>query len=140
MGSFGVRMMSEAVYLEVDAGVRYWENARINGEEDSVGDKMPFRNGDRWQPVIRISDGVVMNWPKGMTASIHYKVCDDGEYFLQDANGSRIRKYKDYYVPEEFLCHGDKGYGDYIIFSIGPDGEIEKYRRPAIDAEYWIES
>ncbi len=25
----------EAVYLKVDAGVRYWEDGRINGKEDT---------------------------------------------------------------------------------------------------------
>ena len=49
----------EAVYLKVDAGVRYWEDAEVNG--DSESEKQPtipcpqFIHADteyRWQHII----------------------------------------------------------------------------------------
>ena len=125
-----------AAYLEVDAGVRYWEDATVNDAEDEAGSLIPFRYGDRWKPVIRLADGVILDWPEGTTADVHYKVCDDGEYFLSDESLMHIAKYAGDYVPDDFLCHGDTGYGDYIIFKVGPSGAIEGWRRPT-DFERW---
>ena len=34
---------------------------------------------------------------------------------------------------DEFLCHGGNGYGDYIILNVGADGQIEKWRTPAVE-------
>ncbi|HDV6155981.1 TPA: hypothetical protein RJN95_006545, partial [Pseudomonas aeruginosa] len=58
----------QATYIEVSAEVRYWEDAKINGKEDSDGSLVPFRRGDLWCPVICLEDGLVMNWPAGMIA------------------------------------------------------------------------
>lgn len=125
-----------ASYIEVSAAVRYWEDATVNGEEDTEGKLIPFRFGDIWKPEIRLEDGLILNWPEGTEADIHYKVCDQGEYWLNDGNG-RVAKWNGYYVPNDFLCHGDNGYGDYIIFKVGSDGKIVGWKRPAIDAEEW---
>lgn len=123
----------EPTYLEVSAEVRYWEDATVNGIEDESGALIPLRNGKNWCPVIRLSDGLVLDWPQGTTADIHYKVCDAGEYWLQNAERARIAKWKGSYVPNDFLCHGDNGYGDYIIFKVGFDGLIEKWRAPEVE-------
>lgn len=125
-------IMSNAVYLEVRAGVRYWEDADVDGQEDKLGTLIPMRKDDDWRPVVRLEDGKIIDWPKGTTASIHYKVCDDGDYWLLDENKNRIAKWVGFYVPDEFLCHGDKGYGDYIIFDVLEDGHIKDYRKPEI--------
>ena len=55
-------------YIEVSAEVRYWEDATVNGTEDSAGSLIPLRSGDLWRPVIRLSDGMVMDWPAGVEA------------------------------------------------------------------------
>jgi len=122
-----------AVYIEVSAGVRYWEDATINGADDLAGTMTPFRNGERWCPVIRLADGVVMDWPAGMEAGIHFKVCDDGDYWLLDAERKRIAKWGGFYVPDDFLCPGENGYGDYIILKIDGEGRIAKWSEPAIE-------
>lgn len=44
----------------------------------------------------------------------------------------RVAKWAGSYVPGDFLCHGDNGFGDYIIFKVGFDGLIEKYRAPEV--------
>lgn len=123
----------EPKYIEVSAGVRYWEDTYVNGAEDENGTLIPLRKGEMWCPVIRISDGMVMDWPNGTTADIHYKVCDAGEYWLLDADRKRIAKWGGYYVPNDFLCHGSEGYGDYIIFNVDADGMIKKWRTPEIE-------
>ena len=126
-----------ARFIEVDAGVRYWEDASLNGAEDTEG-KVPLRNGDAWQPTIELATGRVLDWPTGVEADIHYKVCDAGQYWLLDEDRKRIAKWADYYVPNDILCVGDNGYGDYIIFKVAGDGVICNWRAPRLDSEDWI--
>lgn len=125
----------QPAFIEVSAEVRYWEDATVNGQEDEAGALIPFKKGQSWCPVIRLSDGMVMDWPNGTTADVHFKVCDAGEYWLQDADRKRVAKWAGFYVPNDFLCHGDTGYGDYIIFKVGPDGVIQKWAQPFIE---WV--
>ena len=127
-----------AIYIEVSAAVRYWEDATVNGQEDTDGKLIPLTQGSYWVPVIRLADGQIMNWPKGTTADVHYKVCDQGEYWLS-IDGRRIAKWAGHYVPNDFLCHGEdaQGFGDYIILEVGSDGIIAGYRRPTIGADQW---
>jgi hypothetical protein len=119
------------VYIEVEAEVRYWEDASVNGEDDESGTLMPFRFADKWCPVIRLSDGWIVGWPEGTEADVHYKVCDAGEYWLAAEEG-RIAKWAGGYVPDEFLCHGEAGYGDYIIMKIGKDGRVKGWESPRV--------
>jgi hypothetical protein len=117
----------EAKTLHVDAGVRYWEDADVNGVCDEEGDLMPCRDGERWKPIIDIETGVITNWTQGVKASVHYKVCDDGTYTLKDENGKDIIA-KDGYVPE-IMCPKEEGYGDYIIMEINEDGQIDNWKQ-----------
>ncbi len=121
-----------AAYIKVKAGVRYWEDATINGVADKDGALTPLRSGDYWCPVIRLSDGMVMDWPHGTTANIHFKVCDDGDYWLLDDQLQTVGKWGGYYVPDDFLCPGETGYGDYIILKIDANGKIEGWKQPEI--------
>lgn len=123
-------------HILAEAGVRYWEDATVNGVQDEDGTLIPCRVGDIWRAKIDLATGVICDWPSGTTADIHYKVCDNGEYWLLDANGSPIAR-RDGYVPGVFLCHGDNGYGDYIILKVGSDGQIAHYQRPDIDWSAW---
>lgn len=126
----------KAATLHVDAGVRYWEDTTVNGEEDETGTLIPFRNGERWQPVIRIADGVILDWPAGVAASIHYKVCDDGIYVLKDASGAVVGRREDDYVPD-VLCPSGNGYGDYIIMDINDAGVVCKWDMTMIRRSSW---
>lgn len=126
----------DAKFIEVEAGVRYWEDAVVNGIEDEDGSRIPCRVGDNWCPTINLETGEVVGWPTGTEASIHYKVCDDGRYWLLSADGRRIAG-REGYVPDDFLCHTGDGYGDYIILDIDGSGKICGYRRPAVDEVYW---
>lgn len=129
--------MTNARYIEVEAEVRYWEDASVNGIEDTEGTLIPFRKGDLWIPVIDLDSGRIVGWPEGLEADVHYKVCDAGLYWLQDDVNRRIAKWNGHYVPNAFLCVGDNGYGDYIIFKVAADGSIPGWRRPSIDEERW---
>jgi len=118
-----VEQVVEITTIEVRAGVRYWEDATVNGEDDINGTLIPFRDGDYWCPVIDIDSGVIKDWPEGMTAYIHYKVCDDGNYWLKNEDGACILAIEDDYVPK-MLCPKENGYGDYIIMDVDGDGKI----------------
>ena len=129
--------IQNATHFLAWAGVRYWEDAEVNGVEDEDGTLIPGRVGDRWHVTIELATGKVVGWPEGTSADIHYKVCDDGVYWLLDKDGNKLAS-RDGYVPGSFLCHGDNGYGDYIIMTIGPDGQIADYSRPEIVREDWV--
>lgn len=126
------------VRLMVSAEVRYWEDAEINGVGDTEdGTLIPLKVGDLWKPIIELETGRVMEWPTGTTADIHYKVCDQGEYWLVDADGKRL-KWNGDYVPNDLLAIGDNGYGDYIILKISAAGIIEGWRPPELRPEDWM--
>ena len=113
-------------YLKVEAEVRYWEDADVDGKADEDGSLIPCRNGNCWAPIIDLATGTVENWPAGITAEIHYKVCDAGRYTLLDAN-REVVKVIDGYVPP-IMCPDESGYGDYIIMSIDGAGKIRGWR------------
>lgn len=121
-----IRAAREVRYLFAQCGVRYWEDASVNGTADDDGARIPFRQGDTWAPVIDLDAGRVVDWPEGVTAKVHYKVCDEGVYRLLDADREVICEI-DGYVPK-IMCPGGEGYGDYVIMSIGPDGAIADWR------------
>jgi len=130
--------MTNVSYIEVEAGVRYWEDASVNGvNEDNDAPTIYGAHGETWKVSIRLRDGLILGWPKGTTASVHYKVCDAGEYWLGH-EGGRVAKWSGSYVPSDFLCQGDDGYGDYIIMNIGADGIIEGYQVPELSEVDWV--
>jgi hypothetical protein len=51
----------EVKRLVVNAEVRYWEDATVNGKEDVDGTLVPCKNGDNWCPVIDLETGMVIN-------------------------------------------------------------------------------
>lgn len=117
----------DAAYLLVDVGVRYWEDGSVNGVDDTEDDpQMPFAVGNVWRIRIDLENGQISNWPQGVAASTHYKVCDDGVYTLLAEDMSPIIK-KDGYVPPMLAPKG-KGYGDYIIMDIDAAGKIDGFR------------
>ena len=118
---------TEVTTLRCKMGVRYWEDAVVNGDnEDNESPKIPFGGGSQWVIDIDLASGRISNWPSGVTASTHYKVCDDGVYELLDADGVSVARI-DGYVPNMLAPNGE-GYGDYVILDIGPDGVIDGWR------------
>lgn len=112
--------------LKVRAGVRYWEDATVSGIRDENGDLIPCRDGDNWCPLIDVDTGQITNWTKGVTAEIHYKVCDDGDYYLLDEK-DEVLSHKNGYVPD-IMCPKEVGYGDYIIMDIDENGFVKDWK------------
>ncbi len=126
-------------FLHVFAKVRYWEDATINDVSTESGEYVPFKVKDIWKPIIDLEKGSFVGWPEGTKASIHFKVCDAGEYFLSEDGTNVTRKYDDDYVPDSFLCHKETGYGDYIIMDVDERGMIQNYKRSAVTLNEWPE-
>lgn len=114
----------------VKAGVRYWEDGQVNGVEDTDG-IIPCRDGDCWCPEIDIDNGIILNWTKGVKADVHYKVCDEGSYYLKDDGGNVVLSIEQDYVPNELI---PGKYGDYIIMQIDESGVIVNWpKNPSIE-------
>lgn len=126
-------------YLEIRAGVRYWEDATVNGKEDVDGSLVPCRDGVLWCPTIVLDTGEILGWPSGTTASIHYKVCDSGEYYLLDSNRDRISRCNSWYVPSGIICPKKESFGDYIILEVDNEGCIVDWRKPDLSKEEWVQ-
>lgn len=127
----------EVRFLKVVVNVRYWEDSVINGISDESGDLTPFNDDGCWCPIMDIDNGFILDWPKGINAKIHFKVCDSGRYYLLDGDKSVIAQIEDGYVPDG-LCHGGEGYGDYIIMNIDSNGKIENYSNK-INEDDWCD-
>lgn len=125
----------EVKFIMVEANIRNWKDGVINGDNDEDGSQTPFREGDIWCPVINVDTGIILDWPEGMVASFHYKVCDSGVYHLLDNKMIVVASILDNYVPSG-LCHGDTGFGDYIIFDVDKTGKIVNYQAD-IDCDDW---
>lgn len=125
-------------HIDVEADVRYWEDAMVDGVVDTEGTLIPGRDGDIWKIRIDLVEGRIESWPEGKSAEICYKVCDQGLYWLSTVDGTRIAKWRGHYVPDGFLSH-DGGYdgGDYIVMNVSGDGMIDGYRKPVIDEARW---
>ena len=140
-------------YLTIDAGVLYWEDADVNGKEDcDVSDgvsvpampfavkvknkpeRNPYSDHYRWQPTIDVDNKCIVDWPKGTTAHVHYKVCDDGTYTLLDPDMKEIVSVESY-VPD---CIGECG--DYIVMDIDEDGNIDGFRFAQDDVDEIIQN
>ncbi|WP_262445910.1 hypothetical protein [Acinetobacter junii] len=112
----------------VKAKVRYWEDTKINGIEDTKdGASVTCKQGELWCPRVNVETGIIENWEIGKTAFIHYKVTDGCGWDLLDSDGNVVKSRGDGYVPDT-LCPAEEGYGDYIIMNIDENGQIEKWR------------
>ncbi len=120
--------LQEAKTLHVEVGVRYWEDATVNGIEDYDGALIPCKDGFSWVPTINLADGKIINWQPGVEADIHYKVCDEGIYILKDSNDNEMTRIERDYVPG-ILCPEEDGYGDYIIMKVDKDGQIQNWKK-----------
>lgn len=126
-------------YLLCKIGPRFYEDARILNKEtfeweDDNNDnpKIPCYNSktDCWEPIINIDTGIIINWEQGVEAKIHYKSCDDNEITVTDEYDEIYYEYQGY-VPK-ILSPVEEGWGDYVIFHVLPNGQIENWKSELI--------
>lgn len=124
-------MKVDTLYLKLKAFVRYWEDATVNGEDDTEqGDNIPCKKGDYWMPTINLKTGQIINWKKGITAFIHYKVCDECAYNIVNEDETILHSVEWGYVPKWLAPADDTPCGDYIIMRIDENGYIEDWIKP----------
>lgn len=109
----------EVVAIRCEMAVRY--------EEEQIPNDFPGRKGDSITLTLDLETRKVRNWPGGVR-EIHIKVCDEGSYYLIDAEGNDVGKRESNYVPD--CVPGE--YGDYFIAAISNDGTIEGWEPTAI--------
>lgn len=89
-----------------------------------------------WEPIIDVSNGKIINWKKGKTANVCYKVVDECALKYQKPNGTQTEYVEDY-VPD-FLSPDENGYGDYMYMSIDENGYIADWNDN--EAKNFVES
>ena len=142
--------------LHVTAGVRYWEDTKIDGvadigidelaKDETAKPRMPFAverkfsksNEYDWDIKIDVDEGVIIGWSDfNVSASTHYKVCDECEirYYVDD----RLMCHYEGYVPK-FLALSDGSWydGDYVVLDIDKNGKISHW--DSAIGEDWVEN
>ena len=112
-----IKQTFDVIYLKARIGVRYWEDS---------DDLIPCRSGDSWIPIIELQTGKIINWQEGKNASIHFKSCDDNEFYLLDQDNNIIAGIYGYVI--DMMCPKENGYGDYVIMDIDSNGFIQDWK------------
>lgn len=120
------RRSDAARFLDVDAGVRYWEDAHCISHPEHKGEDIPGRDGKRWKVRIDLSNGHITPFTPNTVWSVHFKVCDDGSYWLVNEDGERVASREGEHVPD--IIGED---GDYIVLGI-IDGVITDWHPPEV--------
>ena len=129
-----LKVVVDATTILVDSYVRYWEDTDVNGQpDDDDTPKIPYavksECGDYyWKPIIDIETGQILNWQQGVTAKVHYKVCDEFACKVIGQIAGVPNLIKDYegYVPN-FMCPKEEPDGDYIVMDIDENGYIKDW-------------
>lgn len=118
--NFPVTKIVDVKYVEICVAVRY-------GDEDMPYDA-PMRVGDKWNALIDIDQGRVIDWPQGEKLKFSMKICDEGTYILLDADENEVYRIDEDYVPNSLLP-GE--YGDYLSLDIDETGKITNWKNNA---------
>lgn len=110
----------EPAFIRVELAVRY--------DEEDIPNDFPLRKGDMWNATITAA-GKIIEWPTGQTGELAMKVCDEGSYYLLDADKKELAKKEQEYVP----CCIPGSYGDYVDFTIDANGVIANW------SKFWTE-
>lgn len=129
-------------FFRADVSPISFEDGEVNGEcDDEDEPRIPCVNEDfRWNILIDIKTGKVLNWVDGVYADVYYKVVDDGIYTAYDNNMHIVKKIEDY-VPKlmDFDDRdGSFGFGDYMGLIINENGYIENWPTGE-DLEFFID-
>lgn len=124
--------MKTIVKIEQEIDIKYVKiHIPVKYDDEDMPYDFPLRNGDCWDAVIDIDLGKIIDWPQGKLGKFHMKVCDEGSYYLLDADHKEIVRAEEDYVPNGLIPPKD-GYSDYIHLIIEEDGTISNwYKNPS---------
>jgi hypothetical protein len=108
----------------VQAEVRYFEDAYLNGEKCTDSTPFPGRVGNTWEIRIDTKTGKIQNWPVNTTAKTSFKVCDRCSWQLWGDGKDPVVECQNQYVPD-ILSPNYESYGDYICMEIDTEGTIK---------------
>jgi hypothetical protein len=112
----------EVSELEMQLAVRY--------DEEDIPNDFPGRKGDMLGLTVEIDTGKLHpHFPKGLTARVRMKVCDQGTYTLYSPDGTLIKRLENEYVPHG-LVPGE--YGDYVDLQIEGGKIINWPKHPSL--------
>lgn len=113
----------EITHVRIEVAVRY--------DEEDIPNDFPLRDGDMWKGTVEINTGKILDWPVGKSGDMYMKVCDEGSYYLLDAEGKEVLSIEGNYVPNN-LIPGE--FGDYIELNIDKNGIITNWpKRPSLE-------
>jgi hypothetical protein len=114
----------EVRQMWVQAEVRYFEDAYLNGEKCTDDTPFPGRVGDKWEIRIDTETGKIHNWPVNTTAKTSFKVCDRCSWQLWGDGKDPVVECQNQYVPD-ILSPNYESYGDYICMEVDAEGTIK---------------
>ena len=117
-----IKQTFDVIYLKARIGVRHWEDSDWEDSDNLI----PCRSGDNWIPIIELQTGKIINWQEGKNASIHFKSCDDNEFYLLDKDNNIIVGIYGYVI--DMMCPKENGDGDYVIMDIDSNGFIQDWK------------
>lgn len=147
-----INFTKEIFCIKCNIEVRYWNDTEVNGVEDvdffkTKGNGCPqipcavqvlkeptnviYSDHWRWCPIINIENGQIVNWQIGVTANVHYKVCDGFSCSLIGLDDEIVVDFEGY-VPS-FMSPSENGFGDYIIMFIDKDGYIKDWNKNQVN-------
>lgn len=152
-------------FLQCWIGASYWEDTSFNGEDDTenadflrnnfpesfflshekigyepVKKDMERYNQDYLYLEINLETGVVLNWPKGVTADFHYKSCDMNYFRLLNKKYTILAQTpegdSEYVIGPSFMNE----WGDYFVLRVNEEGYIINYDVDEMEAalQEWI--
>ena len=123
--------VDELEIIRASMKVAFWYDATVNGVPEHLdAPVMPFLEADIWTIEIDVWKGRIIGWPQGTTATVDYKVRDQGCYEFLTADGVLLHHLTGY-VPA-FLSPLTEGFGDYVNLEIDEDGFIAGWQRTEI--------
>lgn len=112
--------------VTIKSEIKFWKDSYVDGTEDTEGTRIPFREGNIWNPTINLEEGKIEDWEIGKTANVNYKTVDGNSYEFKMDNGDSICLYNQYVAS--FLDPKEQGYGDYITLNIDKNGYIDGFQ------------
>lgn len=119
--------MKVTIKIEKEVDIKFVQlNVAVRYNEEDIPNDFPMRDGDMWNAIIDIDEHRILDWPKGRTGDFYMKICDQGSYYLLDAEKNCVGSIEDDYVPNALL---PGKYGDYLEMRIDENGIVTNWKK-----------